>query len=125
MALEGRNFRHQWGLHNGAIGYIDEMVFEKGSDPNNGSLPLFLVVDFPGYQGPPWDKNNPTVSPNMTSALSMCSTSANNPFFLACTHRTDCCCLQARLLQKNMGSSNFSIWTYDTQIPRTKCGTGR
>lgn len=61
VAIENRNFCPQWGLHNGAVGTIDEIVFDRGTDPNRGDLPAYVVVDFPHYIGPAWDKNNPTV----------------------------------------------------------------
>ena len=62
VALENRNFNPSWGLHNGAVGTVDEIVFDKGCNPNNGDLPLYVVVDFPLYCGPVWDTANPTVS---------------------------------------------------------------
>ena len=62
VALSCRNIHPQWGLHNGASGTVDEIVFAKGDSPNNGDDPLYVVVDFPNYRGPIWDKNNPTVS---------------------------------------------------------------
>ena len=33
----------------------------KGENPNNGDLPLYVVVDFPLYHGSAWDTKNPTV----------------------------------------------------------------
>ena len=63
VALEGRNFCPLWGLHNGACGRVDEIVFEVGANPNNGDHPKYIVVDFPHYCGPPWDKNNKTHVP--------------------------------------------------------------
>lgn len=64
VAIENRNFCPTWGLHNGAVGTVDEIVFEKGKSPNNGDLPSYVVVDFPHYIGPTWDSLNPTVSAN-------------------------------------------------------------
>jgi len=62
VALDGRNFCPQWGLHNGAVGTVKEIVFGEGKDPNNGDLPEYVVVDFPQYCGPTWDENNKKVS---------------------------------------------------------------
>ena len=62
VALENRNFNPTWGLHNGAVGIVDEIVFEKGKSPNNGDLPQYVVVTFPQYVGPTWDQDNPKVS---------------------------------------------------------------
>ena len=61
VALENRNFCPVWGLHNGANGIVDEIVFDKNKSPNNGDLPLYVVVNFPHYIGPVWDIKNPTV----------------------------------------------------------------
>ena len=61
VAIENRNFNPLWGLHNGACGTVDEIVYEKNKSPNNGDLPLYVVVNFPLYCGPVWDQNNPKV----------------------------------------------------------------
>jgi len=61
VSIEGRNFNPEWGLHNGASGIVQEIIFEKGGNPNHGNLPAYVVVDLPLYTGPTWDKDNPTV----------------------------------------------------------------
>ena len=58
----GRNFRPRWGLHNGAIGTVVEIIFPKGCTPNDDDLPSYVVVDFKAYCGPVWDNDRPTVS---------------------------------------------------------------
>ena len=63
VALTFRNFNPKWGLHNGACGMVNEIVFSKGKSPNGGDLPEYVVVDFPLYCGPTWDANNPTHVP--------------------------------------------------------------
>ena len=67
VAIENRNFNPIWGLHNGAVGIVDEIIFDKDKSPNNGDLPLYVVVDFPHYVGPAWDTENPTVSTKTTN----------------------------------------------------------
>ena len=62
VAIENKNFQPLWGLHNGAVGTVNEIVFAKGKDPNQSDLPSYVVVDFPLYNGPVWDTNNPKVS---------------------------------------------------------------
>ena len=62
VCLEGRNFSPTWGLHNGACGFVQEIVFQKGKNPNDKYLPDYVVVDFPQYCGPIWDIEHPTVS---------------------------------------------------------------
>jgi PIF1-like helicase len=61
VAINSRNFKPSWGLHNGACGTAIEIIFAKGGSPNNGDMPLYTVVDFPLYCGPIWDKDHPTV----------------------------------------------------------------
>lgn len=68
-AIENRNFCPVWGLHNGACGVVEEIVFEKGKNPNHGDLPLYVVVNFPLYCGPAWDKDRPKVNTNFTTPL--------------------------------------------------------
>lgn len=62
VALSNRNFYPSWGLHNGACGTINEIIFAPGENPNHGALPKYVVVDMPLYHGPIWDVANPTVS---------------------------------------------------------------
>jgi hypothetical protein len=62
VSIIGRNFYPVWGLHVGAIGTVIEIVFRENESPNNGDLPAYVVVNFPAYRGPPWDKKNPKVS---------------------------------------------------------------
>lgn len=63
VCLENRNFCPMWGLHNGACGYVEEIIFNKNENPNKGHLPRYVVVNFPLYCGPVWDKNNPKSVP--------------------------------------------------------------
>ena len=63
VSINGRNFFPLWGLHNGACGTVEEIVFKKGTSPNEGHLPIYVIVNFLHYRGPPWDKNNPTSIP--------------------------------------------------------------
>lgn len=61
IALDGVNFCPEWGLYNGALGFVREIVYAKGSSPNKGDLPEYVVVEFPNYKGPIWDVNNEKV----------------------------------------------------------------
>jgi len=62
VAIEDVNYVPEWGLHNGACGTVDEIIFKEGCNPNHGDFPEYVIIDFPLYCGPTWDKNNPTVS---------------------------------------------------------------
>jgi len=61
VSLNGRNFNPKWGLFNGAIGYVIAIVYEHGKSPNDGDLPLYVAVRFPGYCGPAWYPEHPKV----------------------------------------------------------------
>ncbi len=52
----------QWSLYNGSIGTVEEIIFEKGENPNQGHQPKYVVVHFPSYSGPVWDLNHPKVN---------------------------------------------------------------
>ena len=52
VAIEGKNFVPQWGLHNGACGTVMEITFKPGQNPNNGDHPAYVVVNFPKCCGP-------------------------------------------------------------------------
>ena len=58
IALEGKNFCPIWGIQNGACGTIKQIVFDNGKNPNQGDLPLYVVVDFPLYRRPAYDIDN-------------------------------------------------------------------
>lgn len=61
VALKGWNFYPEWGLFNGSIGTVKEIVFKPDANPNEGDLPLYVVIEFSSYCGPIWDENNPKV----------------------------------------------------------------
>ena len=71
VALENRNFCPIWGLHNGACGIVRAIVYGKGCSPHTGDFPLYVIVEFPQYCGPPWDTCNPTVSSQTTEPFSV------------------------------------------------------
>jgi hypothetical protein len=62
VAIDNHNFNPIWGLHNGACGIVEEIIFQQGKSPNSGDLPLYVVVNFPLYDGPVWDVKSPKVS---------------------------------------------------------------
>ena len=62
VCIRGKNFQPQWGLFNGAVGKFLYIHFNENENPNLGDLPEYIIVDFKGYKGPPWNENYPTVS---------------------------------------------------------------
>ena len=68
VAIGGRNILPEWGLFNGAIGTVKEIHFSIKDDgskpnPNHGDFCDYVVVEFQGYKGPAWDKNEPKQVP--------------------------------------------------------------
>ena len=49
------------GLNNGAIGTVVSILYEKGIRPP--AFPEAVIVDFPKYRGPTWNKDHPTWIP--------------------------------------------------------------
>ena len=103
VALNGKNFKPLWGLHNGAGGIVKEIVFAKEHNPNNGDLPLYVVVHFPLYCGPAWDLNDPKAVPIPMIELS-CAHSRQNR---TCCKRTyaPLCLAYARTIHRFQGMS--------------------
>jgi hypothetical protein len=52
-----------WGLFNGTVGTVKEIVFNKDENPLDGTLPQYIIVDFPDYCGSPWIENKQTWVP--------------------------------------------------------------
>ena len=63
VELYKTNLKPKYGLFNGAMGKIVDIIFEDGESPNEGFLPKMVIVDFPQYNGPPWDRTHPTHVP--------------------------------------------------------------
>ena len=63
VAITNKNFQPNWGLYNGALGTVKGIKFKKNENPQDGHLPLYIVVDFPNYCGPSWIIEKPTLVP--------------------------------------------------------------
>ena len=63
VSINGSNFAPEWGLYNGAIGVVRDIVYEPGKDPNNNDLPSYVAVEIKSYRGPPWINDNPHIVP--------------------------------------------------------------
>ena len=51
-----------FGLYNGAIGKIIDIIYLEGKNPEN-SLPDAVMVEFPNYTSPSFVKDNPKLVP--------------------------------------------------------------
>lgn len=116
VALQGRNFCPVWGLHNGACGIVKERVFAKGKNPNNRDFPSYVVVDFPLYDGPVWDINNPKVS---SMKLIFLTLYFSLTIFLVRSNSCCYCRLQIPLLPTNLCPIGLSICKNSSQISRS------
>jgi hypothetical protein len=63
VQLTGRNVCPEWGLFNGSLGTVKDIVFEVNQSPNQGDLPLYVMVEFDMYCGPVFCKDNPRLVP--------------------------------------------------------------
>ena len=51
----------EWGLYNGAIGEVVDIVFRAGDRPP-AALPAFVLARFPKYRGPLYIAGHPQVA---------------------------------------------------------------
>ena len=54
-----------WGLYNGAVGTVVDIVYKDGCRPSDDPAPLpdVVFVRFPGYKGPSYINEDPTLVP--------------------------------------------------------------
>ena len=59
------NLNASWGLYNGAVGTVVDILYKDGCRPTDDPTPLpdVVFVRFPGYKGPPYLNEDPTVVP--------------------------------------------------------------
>ena len=59
------NLKADWGLYNGAVGTVVDIVYKGGRRPTDDPAPLpdAVLVRFPGSRGPPYINEDPTVVP--------------------------------------------------------------
>ena len=66
VAIKGKNIEPNWGIYNGSIGIVREIVFKGEDNPNRGDLPLYVSVELFDYKPPDcvpiFDRSNPKVS---------------------------------------------------------------
>jgi hypothetical protein len=63
VMIKGRNKHPKSGLYNGSIGTVIDIVFREGENPNEGDLPLYVLVEFDCYTGEnKFSANRPKVS---------------------------------------------------------------
>jgi hypothetical protein len=80
------NLEPKWGLLNGAIGTVVDIIFRQGENPNEGHLPTVVFVDLKHYRRPIWDKDNPThvpILPIQRRCEPMCCTRKQIPLKIA------------------------------------------
>ncbi len=67
VSVDTLNICPRWGLFNGCLGTVVDIVYDHPQGPNNYStnMPKYVIVDIPEFRPPPhvkvWDTNNPTV----------------------------------------------------------------
>ena len=63
VSITGCNLFPSWGLYNGSIGEVMDIVYEHDHSPNNGDLPLYVLVRLSDYNGPPLLSEDPKLVP--------------------------------------------------------------
>jgi hypothetical protein len=63
VCITGCNLRPEWQLFNNATGKVLDIVYEENKNPNGHDLPKYILVEFPGYTGPPFIQSNPKAVP--------------------------------------------------------------
>lgn len=58
VQIRGVNIIPEWGLFNGSIGVVKDIVFSQSESPNTKHQPLYVLVDFKAYNGPPFLTTN-------------------------------------------------------------------
>ena len=53
VRIKGRNFMPEWGLYNGSMGLVKDIVYKDGESALHNKLPLYVLVDVFKYKGPP------------------------------------------------------------------------
>jgi GTPase SAR1 family protein len=77
VQISKRNIEPCWGLYNGGMGIVKDIVFQEGHNPNFGDFPSYVLVHFPQYCGPPFLPEHPTwvpVTPVQSKCKSYCCT---------------------------------------------------
>lgn len=59
VKISGRNFIPKWGLFNGSIGTVIEIVYDNDKGPLDGDLPEYVIVEIENYCGPSWMETKP------------------------------------------------------------------
>ena len=63
VQLSGRNIKPEWGLFNGSIGTVRDIVYNDNENPNHDELPKYILVEFTQYKGPILVPDNPLLVP--------------------------------------------------------------
>ena len=57
------NINVDYGLYNGAVGTVVDIIYPEGKSPVDQVFPQFILVEFPRYTGPSWIEGNPKLIP--------------------------------------------------------------
>ena len=122
VSIQGRNFYPSWGLHNGACGVVQEIVFQPGHSPNTGHQPTYVVVSFPLYIGPVWDVDEPKVSYISSPPLIHLWLHALPPPSVN-SHTAHQRSMQIQLLWTGVSSLGTFVCSYHSSLPGLASGT--
>jgi hypothetical protein len=86
VGITKANIEPTWGLFNGAIGIVVDVIFKEGENLNEGHLTTVVIVDMKHYRGPIWYEDNPThvpIVPIQRLCEPMCCTRKQIPLHIA------------------------------------------
>jgi hypothetical protein len=73
VSICARNINPDWGLFNGSIGTVKDIVFASGTSPNAKDVPLYVLVDFDQYSGPRFNQSLPKTYVPVVPAIIGCT----------------------------------------------------
>ena len=63
VSITGKNICPEWGLFNGSLGTVKDIVYSLGEHPKHGDMPQYVLVEFDQYCGPVFTNENPKIVP--------------------------------------------------------------
>ena len=85
VSISGCNIMPSWGLFNGSLGTVKDIVYKYSESPNNGQLPEYVLVVFPTYCGPPFNLLYPKAVPIVPVSVMCTKNCCCTRFFLPLT----------------------------------------
>jgi len=63
VCIRGWNMMASWGLFNGSMATVVQIMYKEGASPNENHLPEYVIVELDSYRGPIWNVDKPNHVP--------------------------------------------------------------